>query len=76
LRDHSILGATIDTLLLGAVIYLSYKAVDQRNQEELDHKIAVASRAGGVSSHLATGHLQHPGLGSVSPLNNALGAAR
>ncbi|MFL6063968.1 MAG: hypothetical protein ACJ72G_04800 [Friedmanniella sp.] len=50
-RDHSILGATIDTLLLGAVIYLSYKAVDLRNQEELDHKIAVAGRAG-VVDHL------------------------
>ena len=48
--DHSIVGATIDTLLLGAVLYLSYKAADLRLQNDLDTHIAMAGRAGVVDS--------------------------
>jgi hypothetical protein len=50
-RDHSIVGATIDTLLLGAVIYLCYRAGDLLLQSDLDSKIAIAGRAG-VVDHL------------------------
>lgn len=48
---HSIVGATIDALLLAAVLFLLYKAGDLLVQKELDSKIAIAGRAG-VVDHL------------------------